>query len=46
MRFPQPTALAKRGVVKIIRLDAEARSDMFADEFEPGTLFGGEENIL
>ena len=46
MRFAQPAALAERCVVEIVRLDADGRGDVVADEFEPGALFGREHNIL
>ena len=46
MCFSQPTALAERRVVKVVGFNAEAGSDVVADEFEPGALFGRKANIL
>ena len=46
MGFAQPTSLAERRIVEIVRLDADGRRDVIADEFEPGALFGSEHNIF
>ena len=46
VRFAEAAALAEWRVVEIIRLDAEAGSDVVADEFEPCALFRGKDHGL
>ena len=43
MCFAQTAALAERRVFKILRLDADGRGDVVADEAEPGELLGRED---
>ena len=40
--FAQATALRKRSVIEIVRLDAQAGGDVVTDEIEPGALVGSE----
>src|SRR5215468_11138362 len=46
MGLSQTAALAEGRVVEVVGLDAEARGNVIADEFEPGALFGCENNIF
>src|SRR5204863_5932067 len=44
MRLTQSAALVERGEFQILRLDADRRGDVVADQIQPRELFGVEES--